>query len=246
MTAILSCSDVTVAFGAFKAINGLSLDFDAGKTSEIIGPNGAGKTTLINVLSGIYRPTAGSVRLEGEDITSLRPDRRTRMGIARSFQIVKIFPEMSARENLRIAAQRSAYRIQPFWKLAGRDTEIERRIEEMLTLVGLRDLADREASYLSHGKQRALELGLTLMGEPKILLLDEPLAGVGHSELGWMTELLQTIRRRHTTIIIEHNMDAVLSLADEIVVLVAGQVLARGEPSEVTADQKVREAYLGT
>lgn len=246
MTPILSCKDVTVAFGGFHAIDGLTLDFAEGRTCAIIGPNGAGKTTLINVLSGVYSPTKGEVHLDGRNVSHLSPNRRAGLGLGRSFQIVKVFPQMTVRKNLRIAAQKLKYRVQPFWKIAGRDDEIEARVQEVLGFVALEGLADREANELSHGRQRALELGLTLMGNPKVLLLDEPLAGVGHSELAEMTELLRSIRQNHTTIIIEHNMDAVLSLADEIVVLERGQVLARGEPNEVTQNPAVREAYLGT
>ena len=245
MSAVLSCHNLTVKFGGFTAVSGLSLDFQEGRTTAIIGPNGAGKTTLINMLSGVLRPTSGQVLLDGEDITTLRPDQRTRKGIGRSFQIVRVFPEMTVRGNLRIAAQKSAYRVQPFWKFAGKDKDIEERIEEQMEFLGLVREADLDANSLSHGKQRALELGITLMGQPRILLLDEPLAGVGHSELNWMTELLETVRQRCTTIIIEHNMDAVLKMAEEVVVLVGGKMLVSGSPEEVTSNQEVRRAYLG-
>jgi branched-chain amino acid transport system ATP-binding protein len=245
MSAVLSCRNLTVKFGGFTAVSDLTLDFAAGKTTAIIGPNGAGKTTLINMLSGVLQPTSGQVLLASEDITSLRADQRTKKGIGRSFQIVRVFPEMTVRGNLRIAAQKIAYGVQPFWKFAGHDRSIEDRIEDQMEFLGLGAEADVDASSLSHGKQRALELGITLMGQPKILLLDEPLAGVGHSELRWMSDLLETVRHRCTTIIIEHNMDAVVKMADEVVVLVGGKKLVSGAPSEVTSNQEVRRAYLG-
>lgn len=245
MTPILACKDLSVRFGGFSALSNVSLDFLPGKTTAIIGPNGAGKTTLINVLSGILKPSNGRIYLKGDDVTRLRPDQLARRGVGRSFQIVKIFNEMTVRENIRIAAQLGLGRVVPFWKPAGGDDTVEAKIDEILQLVGLSDLADADANKLSHGKQRALELGLTLINEPPLLMLDEPLAGVGNSEVGWMTEIINLVRGTRTTLIIEHNMDAVMSMADEIVVLVAGEVLTRGTPSEVISDQRVRTAYLG-
>jgi len=244
-TTILSCRDLTVRFGGFTALRRITADFESGKTCAIIGPNGAGKTTLINVLSGILKPSEGSVHLNNQDITALRPDQRARRGMGRSFQIVKVFSEMTARQNLRVAAQQARYAMQPFWFPAGRNPQIEKVVDEALVLVGLSALADTEAAFLSHGKQRALELGLSLINSPSLLLLDEPLAGVGHAELGEMTRLLDTVRKGRTTVIIEHNMDAVMSMADEIIVLVAGEVLVRGAPDVVSADHQVRSAYLG-
>ncbi|HSW17041.1 MAG TPA: ABC transporter ATP-binding protein [Ramlibacter sp.] len=245
MSTVLSCRDLSVRFGGFTALDRITADFEQGRTCAIIGPNGAGKTTLINALSGILKPADGAVVLNGKNITLLRPDQRARLGMGRSFQIVKVFTEMTARENLRVAAQQARYSMQPFWLPAGRDRKIEEAVQQMLETVGLAALADLQAGFLSHGKQRALELGLTLINEPSLLLLDEPLAGVGHAELPEMTRLLQKVRRGRTTIIIEHNMDAVMSMADEIIVLVAGQMLVRGTPADVSANQQVRTAYLG-
>jgi branched-chain amino acid transport system ATP-binding protein len=245
MSAVMACRDLSVRFGGFRALNRVTMSLERNRTYAVIGPNGAGKTTLINVLSGLVRPSAGDVLLDDRIVTGSRPDRRARLGVGRSFQIIKLFAGMTARENLRIAAQRVRYQVQPFWRPAGRDRVVERRVEAMLSRMGLTRWADREAGLLSHGVQRALELGLTLMTEPRVLLLDEPLAGVGHRELPDMIALLDTVRRDCTTLIVEHNMDAVMSLADEVIVLLAGEILVSGTPAAVSSDSRVRAAYLG-
>jgi branched-chain amino acid transport system ATP-binding protein len=246
MSAILSCEKLSVRYGSFTALRQVTLAFEPGRTCAIIGPNGAGKTTLINVLSGLIQPTEGEVVLEELVVTRMRADERAKLGLGRSFQIIKIFPDMSARENLRVAAQRARYRVQPFWRLAGKDAAIERAVDVMLERAGLSRAADVGSGLLSHGSQRALELGLTLMVKPSVLLLDEPLAGVGHHELPGMVALLRSVRLESTLIMVEHNMDAVMSLADEVVVMVGGEILVRGTPSEVSANPEVRRAYLGS
>jgi branched-chain amino acid transport system ATP-binding protein len=242
----LRCADVSVSFGAFQALVGISADFQHDRTCAVIGPNGAGKTTFLNVLSGVQRPSHGSVILDGTQITYYTPQRRARLGIGRSFQIAKIFPELTVRQNLRVGAQRIHFSFPPFWIPAGSNSEVERTVEEVLQLVHLEKLADVEVGRLSHGNQRAVEIGLTLVTNPSVLLLDEPLAGVGHHEVSEMVSLLKKICRGRTTILIEHNMDAVMEIADEILVFVSGKLLTRGNPADVRRDPAVRTAYLGT
>ncbi len=244
MTA-LSCRDVTVRFGDFTALSKVSLDVARGATIALIGPNGAGKTTLINALSGRVALASGSIALDGRDITRLPAHARARAGLGRSFQIINIFPDMTVAQNLAIGAQAHRFRLQPFWRPARAWPDLAERAREMAAMVGLTDVLDQPVGRLSHGRQRALELGLTLMTEPRVLLLDEPLAGVGRQEIAETVALIDRVRRGRTVLLIEHNMDVVMALSDEIVVMMAGQVLMRGDPAAVRSDPTVRRAYLG-
>ena len=225
----LSCENIQVSFGGLKAVNDVSYDFKPGRLYGLIGPNGAGKTTL----------------LDGRDVTHLSVHRRTRGGLGRSFQITKIFAGMSVLENLQIAAFAHRYRLQPFWLPASRFTAVREQAERVLEEVGLTALARRPAEYLSHGDQRALEVGLSLLSEPRVLLLDEPLAGVGHDQLDRAIGLIRQIVTGRTVLLIEHNMDVVMQVSDEIVVMVQGQLLASGSPGDIRANAAVRAAYLG-
>lgn len=241
----LSCENIQVSFGGLKAVNGVSYDFTPGRLYGLIGPNGAGKTTLMNALSGHAALSGGRVRLDGQDVTGLSVHRRTRNGLGRSFQITKIFAGMSVLENLQMAAFAHRYRLQPFWLPTGRFAAIREQAERVLELVGLTALAHRPAEYLSHGDQRALEVGLSLLSEPRVLLLDEPLAGVGHDQLERAIGLISRIVKDRTVLLIEHNMDVVMQVSDEIVVMVQGQLLASGSPAEIRSNAAVRAAYLG-
>jgi branched-chain amino acid transport system ATP-binding protein len=243
--ALLACSDVTVRFGALRALDGVSLRFPGGGIHSVIGPNGAGKTTLINVLSGRQRPTEGRVTLDGRDITSTQAFERTRAGIGRSFQITKIFPTLSVFENLRLAAQAKAFRLQPFWRRVQGYEVLSAAAERTVAEIGLQRLVDAPAEQLSHGDQRALELGITLMTEPGILLLDEPLAGVGEHEIERTMAVIERVSRGRTVILIEHNIDVVMRVSARIVVMDQGTVLSIGTPDEVRRDPAVRKAYLG-
>ncbi|NYZ16134.1 ABC transporter ATP-binding protein [Azospirillum sp. RWY-5-1] len=249
MTAVASpaiaCEGVTVAFGDFVALRNVSLAFAPGRLAALIGPNGAGKTTLINVLSGQIRPTAGRVLLGGRDVTRLAPHARARTGLGRSFQIVTIFPEMTVMENLRLGAQARAFGLQPFWRAVDGWRALRERAEACAETVGLAAKLHSPAGSLSHGEQRALELGLTLTTDPAVLLLDEPLAGVGHSEIDRSVALIERVRQGRTVLLIEHNMDVVMSISDEVVVMTGGELLARGTPAEMRADARVRAGYLG-
>lgn len=241
----IQCSGVTVQFDDFVALRDVSLDVAAGKTVALIGPNGAGKTTLLNALSGRVPLRSGSVSLWGDDITHESVPRRVRRGLGRSFQIINIFQEMTTFENLRVAAQPKHFRMQPFWRPVAAWRELGDRALEVAAIVGLEDVMDVPVATLSHGRQRAVELGLALMADPKVLLLDEPLAGVGHSEITSTMALIERVRENRTVLLVEHNMDVVMSLSDEIVVMMGGEVLMRGTPDEVRRDPRVKEAYLG-
>ncbi|MEQ8346692.1 MAG: ABC transporter ATP-binding protein [Sneathiellaceae bacterium] len=242
----LDCDGITVRFGGFTALDSVSLAFPRGRTTALIGPNGAGKTTLLNVLSGRQMPGAGKVRMAGRDVTALGAAPRARLGLARSFQIISIFPDFTVFENLRLAAQRHCFRRMPAWRDAAGYRRPRQLAEAMLERIGLAGRGADRAGTLSHGEQRAIEIGLALVGDPAVLLLDEPLAGVGSREVAPFMELLDGICRVRTVVLIEHNMDAVMGLADRVAVLVGGRLLAQGTPAQIRADAEVRAAYLGT
>lgn len=241
----LRCDDVSVRFGALAAVDRVTLDFAAGAFHSVIGPNGAGKTTLINVLSGRQAPTTGEVYMDGRAITSTAAHQRAREGIGRSFQITKVFAEMTVFENLRLAAQARVFRVQPSWRPVDSYQAIARQADAMVEEIGLGRFRNHSAELLSHGDQRALELGITLMTEPRILLLDEPLAGVGEQEIDRTMEVITRVARGRTVILIEHNIDVVMQVSQRVVVMNQGAVLSDGTPDQVRADPAVREAYLG-
>jgi branched-chain amino acid transport system ATP-binding protein len=243
--AFLACEAVTVRFGALAALDNVSLAFPGVGIHSVIGPNGAGKTTLINVLSGRQRPSSGKVSLGARDITSTQAFERARCGIGRSFQITKIFPTLSVFENLRLAAQARAFGLQPFWRRVQGYRMLAEAADHMATDIGLQNLKDAPAEQLSHGDQRALELGITLMTEPRILLLDEPLAGVGEHEIDRTMAVIERVSKGRTVILIEHNVDVVMKVSRRIVVMAQGAVLSIGTPEDVRRDPAVRTAYLG-
>jgi len=242
----LSCRGVGVHFGAFRALHDVSLDLGAGMTLALIGPNGAGKTTLINAISGRVPLQGGRIHLAGREITKVSVHKRAAAGLGRSFQIINIFGNMTVLENLRLAAQPRAFRLQPFWRSISAWPALEVRAREIAVFVGLENELNLPVGALSHGKQRAVELGLALMPDPGVLLLDEPLAGVGHSEIESTIELLQRVRKSRSILLVEHNMDAVAQIADEIVVMVGGEVLMRDKPDAIWRNPEVRRLYLGT
>ena len=241
----LSCQDVQVRYGEFRAIDGVSIDFAPGVISSVIGPNGAGKTTLINVLSGRQVPQTGRVHFGKRDITGMTAHQRARLGVGRSFQITKIFPEMTVMENLRLAAQARTFHFQPFWRPAAGYAALNEVVEEVLDEVGLQHLRDHLADTLSHGDQRALEMGITLAPRPSVLLLDEPLAGVGEKEIDRTISLIERAARGRTVVLVEHNISAVMALSQHVVVMTQGKVLVAGPPEQVRRDKAVRRAYLG-
>ena len=242
---MLSCHDVMVAFGGFRAVDGVSMDFVPGEINSVIGPNGAGKTTLMNVLSGRLVPQRGEVRLGDRDISRKSSHQRAQLGIGRSFQITKVFPEMTVFENFRLAAQARVFRLQPFWRAASSYDSLREAAEEILEEVGMNARRDQLAEELSHGDQRALELGITLATRPRVLLLDEPLAGVGEKEMDQTVALIARVAKGRTVVLVEHNIQAVMELSHRVFVMNQGKLLASGSPAEMRVNREVRAAYLG-
>ena len=233
------------SFGALEVTRDVDLMVPSPGLHALIGPNGAGKTTLIHQLMGTLTPDAGTIALDGADITHLAPYRRARRGLARTFQISQLVPGFTARQNVALAAQsRARHPLRP-WGRAERDAGCNDAAEEALESVGLGGRAHVPASALSHGERRALELACALAMQPTVILLDEPLAGMGHEEAAATIALLASMKHRFGMLMVEHDMDAVFQLADAVTVLVAGAVIASGAPGEVRADPAVRRAYLG-
>ncbi len=232
-------------FGALRACDGLDFDVAEGETHAIIGPNGAGKTTFIQQLSGELRPDAGQIRFAGEDITALSSPRRARKGLARSFQITSIYRDLSALDNVALAVQAHSGHSFRFWRAAREDASLREPARAVLQQVGLDARAEVIAANLAHGEQRQLEIAMALATQPRLLLLDEPVAGMGTDESLRMIEFLATLKGEKTIVLVEHDMDAVFSLADRISVLVYGRIVATGTPAEIRANSEVRAAYLG-
>jgi len=243
--ALLDVQGLVKTFGALRATDNVYLDVRRGETHAIIGPNGAGKTTLIGQLAGYIRPDAGSIRFDGEDITGLGAAARAHRGLARSFQITSIYREFSALDNVALAVQARVGHSFRFWRPARNEPALRDPARAILSDLGLGERADVIAANLSHGEQRQLEIAMVLATSPRLLLLDEPVAGMGADESQRMVEFLATLKGRQTIILVEHDMDAVFTLADRISVLVYGQVIASGAPQEIRANPEVRRAYLG-
>jgi len=245
MINILEIRGLRKSFGALHASDGIDLDVRLGETHAIIGPNGAGKTTLIGQLAGDVRPDRGTVRFAGEDVTRLPAPARTRKGLARSFQITSIYPDFSALGNVMLAVQAHAGSSFRFWKATGGDEALRGPARALLEQVGLAGRADVLAGNLAHGEQRALEIAIALATGPRLMLLDEPVAGMGAEETQRMIAFLSTLKGGRTLILVEHDMDAVFSLADRVSVLVYGRIIATGSPAEIRANSEVKRAYLG-
>ena len=242
---LLAVSELRKSFGALRASDGISLEVRSGETHAVIGPNGAGKTTFISQLAGNLIPDSGEIRFSGEDITALPAPRRARKGLARSFQITSVYPEFSALQNVALAVQSHAGHSFRFWRDARSDPALTEPARKVLQDVGLASRCDVLAANLAHGEQRQLEVAMALATGPRLLLLDEPMAGMGIEESQRMITLLSSLKRRQTIVLVEHDMDAVFRLADRISVLVYGRVIATGTPEEVRANAEVRAAYLG-
>jgi len=232
-------------FGGLVATDGVDLDVAAGETVAVIGPNGAGKTTLIAQLSGDLAPDAGRIRFAGADVTALPAPARSRLGLARSFQITSIFREFSALDNVALAVQAHAGHSFRFWRPARAEAALREPARAVLEQVGLGARGDVPAGTLAHGEQRQLEIAMALATRPTLLLLDEPVAGMGLDESARMVQLLRTLRGRHTIVLVEHDMDVVFALADRISVMVDGRVIATGAPEAIRMNPEVRRAYLG-
>ena len=242
---LLRVENLVRRFGGIVATDKLSLDVISGELHAIIGPNGAGKTTLISQLTGQLRPSAGSIVFAGRDITQLPAWRRSQLGLARSFQITSLLPDFTASDNVALAAQARDGHSFRFWGNARKEKHLREAARSALARVGLEQRADVVVSKLSHGEQRELELAVALATRPQLLLLDEPMAGLGATESARMVKLLSELRKEVTIILVEHDMDAVFALADRITVLVYGRVIASDVPAAIRGNEEVRRAYLG-
>ena len=243
---MLEVRALSKSFGALRASDGIDFDVAEGETHAVIGPNGAGKTTFISQLAGNLRPDSGTVRFAGADITALTAPRRARLGLARSFQITSVYPDFSALHNVALAIQAHSGHSFRFWRDARSDPRLLEPARKILNDLGLGGRSHVLAGNLAHGEQRQLEVAIALATAPRLLLLDEPMAGMGIEESQRMIALLASLKRRHTIILVEHDMDAVFRLADRISVLVYGRVIATDTPEKVRANEEVRRAYLGT
>jgi branched-chain amino acid transport system ATP-binding protein len=245
---LLEVRGVTKAFGSLVAVNNVTLNVAPGELRAIIGPNGAGKTTFFNLVTGFFPPTSGQILLNGKDITRATAVQRIGMGMARTFQITQIFPDLTTRENIQIAAETAlGLRLRP-WTSARQRATVSERVEETLIAARLTAQADRLVGELSHGDQRSAEIAMALALKPRILLLDEPTAGMGEQETFQVAGLIRRLHKHtgYTIMLVEHDMRVVFNLADRIMVLTEGTLLAEGTPQEISANPAVQAAYLGT
>ncbi len=245
MSTLLEVGHLAKRFGGIVATDDVSFAIPQGELHALIGPNGAGKTTLIAQLSGAIFADSGTIQFAGADITRLPMQKRSHIGLARSFQITSLFLDMSVLDNVALAVQAHAGHSFSFWRNARAEAALRDPAREALARVGLIDRADRLTAALSHGEHRLLELAMALAAKPRLLLLDEPMAGLGPEESARMVEMLRALKRDYTILLVEHDMEAVFALADRISVLVYGRIIATGAPDDIRANQQVREAYLG-
>ena len=243
--ALLEIEGLTKRFGGVIASDAISLGVPKGELHAIIGPNGAGKTTLIGQLAGEIAPDAGHIRFEGHDVTALPTYRRSQLGLARSFQITSLFLDFTALDNVALAVQAHAGHSFHFWRAARSEADLRAPAHAALARVGLANRGDVLVSNLSHGEHRQLEIAMALATSPRMLLLDEPMAGMGPEESARMVRTLRELKRELTILLIEHDMEAVFALADRITVLVYGRIIASGAPEAIRANAEVRQAYLG-
>ena len=244
---LLQVEGASKRFGSLVAIDDVSLTVEPGELRAIIGPNGAGKTTFFNLVSGLVAPSSGAILFEGRDVTALAPERRVACGMARTFQITEVFPELSVADNIRVAVEIAAgYRLTPWLSRAAR-AGVEAKVSELLRMGGLADKTGVRVGALSHGDQRAAEIMMSLALRPRLLMLDEPTAGMGDQETYEIARLVRRLHRQAglTIMLIEHDMRVVFNLADRIMVLAEGRVLAEGTPQEIAESDKVQAAYLG-
>ncbi|MDB5871038.1 MAG: putative type branched chain amino acid transport system, ATP-binding component [Ramlibacter sp.] len=243
--ALLSAKHLTKRFGGLAAVNDVSVDLWQGRIHAVIGPNGAGKSTLTNLLSGDLVPTSGAITLGGQEVTGWKPEKISRAGLGRSYQKTNIFLPFTVWENVRLAAQSRTPHAAAWLRRATDFAPGNERAANAIELAGLQHRKRAVAGTISHGEQRQLEIAMTLATDPKVLLLDEPLAGMGTAEAERMVQLLLRIKPQHAIMLVEHDMDAVFALADQLTVMVNGQVIASGTPAQVRADANVQSAYLG-
>ncbi len=242
---VLKVDNLVKNFGGLVATDSLNLEVEQGEIHAVIGPNGAGKTTLIHQLSGMLKPDAGTIHFDGQEISHMSPANRCHAGMVRSYQITSIFKDFSVLDNVAMSIQAREGHSFRFWRNADKDAELAAKAMAILEEIGLHDRAKVLADNLAHGEQRQLEIAMALATSPKLLLLDEPMAGMGQEESARVTKHLNSMKGHYTMLLIEHDMDAVFALADRITVLVYGQAIACGTPQEIRGNAEVRQAYLG-
>lgn len=243
---ILTIKDLHKSFGESHIMRGVNLTLEKGERHAIIGPNGAGKSTLFHLISGLLRPSSGTIQLDSRPIQGMDPQRINRLGLARSFQITNVFPGLNVFENLRLGVMRRHKLDYNFWRPASRATAVTAEVDVLLENVRLSGQRDTLAGELSYSEQRSLEIGIALASDPSVLLLDEPMAGMSREETDYTTGLIKELSQGRSLMIVEHDMDVVFSLSDRISVLVYGQIIATGTPEEIRNNKLVQEAYLGT
>jgi branched-chain amino acid transport system ATP-binding protein len=241
---ILRCAGVSMSFGGFRALSDVTVDFFADRLTSIIGPNGAGKSTFFNLLSGKFTATVGKVHFQGKDITDLEQSRFAHIGIAKSFQITNLFPQLSVHENVRVAVQ-AMHAPLNLWRPRAHFKELADKADSLLALVGLADRRNETTENLAHGEQRALEIAVALACEPQLLLLDEPTAGMSPEEARDMMKLIVKLHEARAVIVVEHRMKLVMGISNHIVVLHQGRLLAQGSPDDIRTHDEVRRVYLG-
>jgi len=243
--AALELIGIHKSFGNSKIINGVDLAVDSGERHAIIGPNGAGKSTLFNLISGFYEVSKGHIKLRGHDITNNVPHQINRLGLSRSFQVTNLFPKMSVFENIRCALLWPLKYKYSFWHRCNRRKELNEKTEELLAQINMTDRRNIPAGELAYAEQRALEVGITIAGGADVILLDEPTAGMSHSETDRAVNLIRSVTEDKTLVVVEHDMSVVFDLADRISVLVYGEIIATDVPDSIRSNADVQEAYLG-
>nr|WP_241668761.1 ABC transporter ATP-binding protein [Stutzerimonas nosocomialis] len=243
---VLSARGLRREFGGFVAVNNVDIDVEHARVHALIGPNGAGKTTVFNLLTKFLQPTSGSIRLLDQDITRSDPAKVARMGLVRSFQISAVFPHLSVLDNVRVALQRQNGLATQFWLPLRALDRLNERALQLLESVGLQEARHRAAADLSYGRKRVLEIATTLALEPKVLLLDEPMAGMGHEDVHTVSAIIREVARERAVLMVEHNLKVVAELCDRVTVLQRGEILTSGDYRTVSQDERVRTAYMGT
>jgi branched-chain amino acid transport system ATP-binding protein len=243
---ILSARGLTMEFRGFAAVKNVTLNVQEGTIHALIGPNGAGKTTVFNLLTKFLTPTRGEITFRGDTITKMEPAEVARLGLVRSFQISAVFPHLTVLDNVRVALQRPSGLATQFWRSSKTLAGLDARAHELIDAVNLSTYAHLPAVELSYGRKRALEIATTLALDPAMLLLDEPMAGMGHEDIGRVTDLIRRIARDRTVLMVEHNLNVVADLCDRVTVLARGEILAEGTYDEVSGNPQVREAYMGS